>query len=112
MPIDHADRGVGSRRVEGLYEALLAEERERVIRFDPRLLNWDLIRPDEIAADKAALEAKVREHPRRSELLDKMTLGEVVVIPRGFLDFGCSRMRWNGCATHGSPDACGCTPMT
>jgi hypothetical protein len=86
MPIDHDDLGVGYRPMEGLYEALLAEDRERVIQPDPRLLNWDLINPDEIASDNAALEAEAKAHPRHSELLDKMTLGEAVVIPRAFLD--------------------------
>lgn len=78
MPIDHS--GVGYRRIAGLYEALIADQQAAVVRPDPRLLDTSLEDPAAIAADRAEVEADARAYPKRSALLDKLLVGEPVIV--------------------------------
>ncbi len=80
MPIDHA--GVGYRRLPGTYAWLIEQQQAAVIKPDLRLWDWSLEAPDAIAADRAAVEAEARAHPHRSTLLDKLLVGEPVIVGR------------------------------
>jgi hypothetical protein len=80
VPIDNTHRGAGYRRVTGLRAQLTADQQSAVIKVDLRLLNMDLSDPEEIAADKAELQAEARAHPRRSTLLDRLLAGSPVVV--------------------------------
>jgi hypothetical protein len=68
------------RRIAGLYAALLADQQAAVVKPDLRLVNWDLNDADEVAADRAAIEAEAKANPRRSTLLDKLTIGSPVIV--------------------------------
>ena len=52
---------------------------------DLRLLDRGLTDPEEMAADRAALEAEAKAHPRRSTLLNKLMLGSPVVVELSML---------------------------
>lgn len=78
MPIDHA--GVGYRRLPGTYVWLIEQQQAAVIKPDLRLWDWSLEDPGAIAVDRAAVTAEAKAHPQRSALLDKLLVGEPVVI--------------------------------
>jgi hypothetical protein len=80
MPIDNT--GAGYRRLAGLYERLIADQQAAVVRPDLRLLNLTLEDPDAIRADRAAVTAEAKAHPKRSALLDKLLVGDPVIIER------------------------------
>ena len=63
MPIDHA--GVGYRRLPGTYVWLIEQQQAAVIKPDLRLWDWS---------------AEAKAHPQRSARLDKLLVGEPVVI--------------------------------
>jgi len=78
VPIDHA--GVGYRRLPGTYAWLIAQQQAAVVKPDLRLWDWSLEHPDAIAADRAAVKAEAQAHPQRSTLLDKLLVGEPVIV--------------------------------
>lgn len=77
--------GAAYRRVTGLRAELIEEQQEAVISIDLRALDWTLTDPDEIAADRADMQAWTRERPQKSELLDKLMFGEPVVVELSML---------------------------
>jgi hypothetical protein len=68
-------------RVPGLYQYLLEQQRRRVVELvpevDPRILF------DATPQEKEQAWAYARAHPRPSELLDKLEIGERVLVGRG-----------------------------
>jgi hypothetical protein len=73
------DPGLGLFRLPGEYERILHQERRRVIEchpaVDPRVL-LEITDPDE----REAAWAEARAHPLASDLLDRLELGEPVIV--------------------------------
>ncbi|MDT5356880.1 MAG: hypothetical protein QOJ56_5412 [Mycobacterium sp.] len=56
-----------------------------MVSIDLRLMNLDLIDPEEIAADRGALEAEARVNLQPSELLERLEAGQPVVVELSML---------------------------
>ncbi len=72
-------------RLRGCYASLILHQQRAIISIDLRRLDWSLEDPAAVAANRGAVEAEARAHPRPSELLKKMEAGQPVVVRRSML---------------------------
>ncbi|MGO8767972.1 hypothetical protein [Mycobacterium sp.] len=74
---------------------MIEHQQKAIVSIDLRLLDWGLTdHPDEIAADRAALEAEARADPQQSVLLAKLLDGMPVVVEWSALHLPADPPEW------------------